>query len=173
MKRNFCERPEHMRPNEVEWQKPKQLMDEDGQIWCCLPVGCESQMFDIVHCRGGCGQPPYWIGVGSPFNDGQQYLLSSEAWCYWCLPREHFSEEELRVVRREEWARKQTVDEIVEIIRRGSFGLDNKEVEEAMWDLASTIQDATESREEKLRLRAEWGQLVGAIHRANSTSATE
>lgn len=102
-----------------------QAEDETGSIWNCLPLGCEAQMFAIVTCRGGCGRSPHWIGVGSPFNDGKQYLLESEAWCFWCFPRAHFTEEELPLIRQADWARQQTKAEIVDFVRWGgnrSFG---------------------------------------------------
>ena len=86
MKGNFVDRPEPLRPDEVAWQDTKHLTDEEGRLWVCLPLGCEHQMFTIVNCHE-CGRPTQWIGVGSPFGDGQQYLLQYEAWCYWCFPR--------------------------------------------------------------------------------------
>jgi hypothetical protein len=82
-------------------QNTIQLEDEAGSIWNYLPLGCEAQMFAIVTCRGGCGRSPHFIGVGSPLNDGKQYLLESEAWCFWCFPREHFTEEELPLIRQQ------------------------------------------------------------------------
>jgi hypothetical protein len=103
--------------HEVEWQNTIQLEDETGSIWNYLPLGSEAQMFAIVTCRGGCGRSPHWIGVGSPFNDGKQYLLEYEAWCFWCLPREHFTEEELPLIRQADWAREQTKAEIVDFVR--------------------------------------------------------
>jgi len=155
MNGNFAERPEPLRPNEVEWQGVKHLTDERGLMWVCLPVGCEHQMFTIVNCHE-CGRPAQWIGVGSPFGDGQEYLLESEAWCYWCLPRENFTEEELRLVRREEWARKQTVDEIAEIVRDASVGLDNEEVQSVLRDMAGTIRAIAVTREEQTAAWAQW-----------------
>jgi len=156
MKGNFVERPEPFRPHDVEWKEVRHLTDEEGRMCACLPVGCEHQMFSIVNCRGGCGRSAKWIGVGCPFGDGQQYLLHSEAWCYWCFPRERFNEEELRLVRQAEWARKQTVDEIAEMIRDASFGLDNKEIQSALLDLESTARAIAVTREEQM---AAWAQM--------------
>lgn len=118
MKKNYVEHPKDNSTHchEVEWQNTIQLEDEAGNTFC-LPLGCEAQMFAIVTCRGGCGRSPHWIGIGSPFNDGKQYLLESEAWCFWCLPREHFTEEELPLIRQADWARQVTKDEIVNFVR--------------------------------------------------------
>jgi hypothetical protein len=73
--------------------------------------------------------------------DGEQYFLASDAWCYWCFPRELFAEEELRLVRHAEWARKQTVDEILEMIRDIRLQTDDKPVESALSDLADQISE--------------------------------
>lgn len=121
MKGNFveCPRNNSMHCHEVEWQSVIQVEDEAGNIWNYLPLGCEPQMFAIVLCRGGCGRSPQWIGIGSPFGDGKQYLLEYEAWCFWCLPREHFTEEELPLIQQADWARKETKAEIVDFVRTG------------------------------------------------------
>jgi hypothetical protein len=148
MKGNFVERPEPMRPTEVEWQNVKHLTDQEGRIWSCLPLGCEHQMFEIVNCHG-CGRPAKWIGVGCPFGDGREYLLESEAWCYWCLPRELFNEEELRLARQAEWARKQTVDEVAEIVLNARSWDDDK-LDEFLLDLSRTIRAVAVTREEQL-----------------------
>jgi len=163
MKGNFVERPEHMRPTEVEWKEVRHLTDAEGGMSFCLPLGCEQQMFAIVNCHE-CERPARWIGVGTPFDDGQQYLMKSQSWCFWCFPREHFSAEELPLVRQAEWARKQTADEIFRIIRDARFGQDQKTIE-LLVDLEGTICAAMQSREEKLRLRAEWKQGLAGIVR--------
>jgi len=93
--------------------------------------------------------------------DGEQYFLASDAWCYWCLPRQNFTAEELRFVRHAEWARTQTVDEILEMIRDIRLQTDDKTVESALSDLADQIREATESRETKLQQRAVWDRLCG------------
>ena len=159
MKGNFVERPEPMRPNDVEWQDTKHLTDERGLIWVCLPVGCEHQMFEIVNCHE-CGRPAQWIGVGTPFGDGQQYLLESEAWCYWCLPREHFNYEELRLAHQAEWARKHTVDEIAEIVLNARSG-DKDDIDELLLDLAKTIRAVAVTREEQALAWSQWEQSAG------------
>jgi len=169
MKGNFVERPEPRRPHEVEWHAVKPLTDEEGRIWVCLPVGCEHQMFSIVNCRGGCGRPAHWIGIGSPFGDGQEYLLESEAWCFWCLPRHLFDEEELRLARQAEWARKQTVDEVAEMIRDASFGLDNKEVQSVLLDLARTVRALAVTREEQLAVWAQ-AELEAGVSRSQEVA---
>jgi|SRR5208283_1872173 len=154
MNANFVERPEPMRPNEVEWRDVKHLTDETGRMWASLPVGCEHQMFAIVNCHE-CGRPAKWIGIGIPFRDGQQYLLQSEAWCYWCFPRQHFNEEELRLARHAEVVRKQTVDEVAEIVRNARSWDDDK-LDEFLLDLARTIRNFAVTREEQLATWAQW-----------------
>jgi len=172
MKGNFVERPENMCPNNVPWQEPKELPDESGGLnWRCLPLGCEVQMFSIVGCRGGCHRSPLWIGIGSPFGDGQQYLLESEAWCYWCLPRHHFNEDELRLVHQAEWARKQTVDEVAEIVRNARSWDDDK-LDEVLLDLAGTIRALGVTREEQLAVWAQWEQESLAYNRRKNATDT-
>lgn len=120
MKGNFVERPnELMALNEIKWQAPKYLTDEDGMTWSCLPVECEAQMFHSASCRAGCGRPAHWVGVGKPFEDGPKYLLQSQAWCYWHCPRENFTEEELPLIKQADWARKETKAEIADFVRWG------------------------------------------------------
>jgi len=85
--------------------------------------------------------------------------LASDAWCYWCLPRKHFTDTELRLVRHAEWAREQTVSEIIEMIRDARLQTDDNTVESVLSDLADQIRGATESRETKLQQRAVWDRL--------------
>ena len=115
-------------------------------------------MWEQARCRE-CNQPARWVGLGSPFGDGEQYFLESAAWCYWCYPRHHFTDEELRLVRHAEWARAQTVGEILEMIRDARLQTDDNMVESALSDLADQIRAATESRETKLQQRAVWDRL--------------
>jgi hypothetical protein len=139
MKGNFVERPKDSTScPSVEWQNVIQAEDETGSIWNYLPLGCEAQMFAIVTCRGGCGRSPHWIGVGTPFGDGKQYLLECQSWCFWCLPREHFSEEELPLIRQADWARKETKAEIVDFVRTGGKSLRGDTV--ALSDVADDIE---------------------------------
>jgi len=100
---------------ESHWPEPKQWRDEEGKSWPCWSMGSEAQMSWEVRCRD-CGKWAHWVGVGFPFADGEQYFLGSDSFCYWCRPRTTFSDEELRIVSREDWARKQTTDEIIGII---------------------------------------------------------
>ena len=89
--------------------------------------------------------------------------MESDAWCYWCLPREHFTDEELRLVRHAEWARKQTVDEIIEMIDDAHTHTHDNTVESALSDLADRIREATKSQETKLQERAVWEQLCEPV----------
>jgi hypothetical protein len=111
MKETYRERPQQpiCKSSEIQWEEPKQLEDEMGAIRFCWPLASEGQMWVQVTCHE-CNQPARWVGIGSPFGDGEQYFLASDAWCYWCSPRELFMEEELRLVRHAEWARKRTID---------------------------------------------------------------
>ena len=119
MNGNYRERPTEPMRWDDDGQQPKPLKDEEGLTWLCLPLDCEAQMWEVFSCRR-CGRESHWVGIGSPFGDGQQCFLQSQAWCYWCFPRENFSEEELLTVHLAEWARQQTKDEIVDFVRFGA-----------------------------------------------------
>jgi hypothetical protein len=164
MKETYRERPQQpiCKSSEIQWEEPKQLEDEMGAIRFCWPLASEAQMWEQARCRE-CNQPARWVGIGSPFGDGEQYFLASDAWCYWCFPRELFMEEELRLVRHAEWARKRTVDEIIELIRDVRLWTDDKTVESALSDLADQIREATKSQETKLQERAMWERLRGPV----------
>ena len=157
MRETYRERPQQpiCKLDEIQWEQPKQMEDEMGAIRFCWPLSSEAQMWEQARCRE-CNQPARWVGIGSPLGDTEQYFMESDAWCFWCLPREHFTEEELRLVRHAEWARKQTADEIIEIIRDANLLTEDKTVESALSDLADQIREATESRETKLQKHAEW-----------------
>jgi hypothetical protein len=88
---------------ETHWPEPKSWRDEEGKSWPCWPIGSEAQMSWEVRCRD-CGKWAHWVGVGFPFADGKQYFVGSDSYCYWCRPRTTFSDEELRIVSREDWA---------------------------------------------------------------------
>jgi hypothetical protein len=162
MKETYRERPQQpiCKSDEIQWKEPKQLEDEMGAIRLCWPLASEAQMWEQATCCE-CNQPARWIGAGSPFGDGEQYFMASDAWCYWCLPREHFTDEELRLLRHAEWARKQTMGEILEMIRDVRLWTDDKTVESALSDLADQIRGATESRETRLQQWAVWDRLCG------------
>ena len=162
MKETYRERPQQpiCTWDEIQWEEPKQLEDETGAIRFCWPLASEAQMWEQVRCRE-CNQPAHWVGIGSPFNDSKQYFLATDAWCYWCSPRHHFTEEELRLVHHAEWARTQTANEILELIRDARLQTDDKTVESALSDLADQIRGAAESRETKLQQRAVWDRLCG------------
>ena len=162
MKETYRERPQQpiCTWDEIQWEQPKQMEDETGAIRFCWPLASEAQMWEQARCRE-CNQPARWVGIGSPFGDGEQYFMESDAWCYWCLPREHFTDEELRLVRHAEWARKQTVDQIIEMIDDAHTHTHDNTVEWVLPDLADQIRGATESRETKLQQRAVWDRLCG------------
>jgi len=162
MKETYRERPQQpiCKWDEIKWEEPKQLEDETGAIWFCWPLAFEAQMWEQARCRE-CNQPARWVGIGSPFNDGEQYFLESAAWCFWCFPRHGFTEEELGLFRHAEWARKQTVDEIIEIVRDAYRMTDDKTVESALSDLIDEIREATKSQETRLQERAAWDRLCG------------
>jgi hypothetical protein len=153
--------------DEIQWEGPKQLEDEMGAIRFCWPLASEAQMWEQARCRE-CNQPAHWAGIGSPFNDGEQYFLATDAWCYWCFPRELFTEEELRRIRHAEWAREQTVGEILEFIRDARLQTDDNTVESALSQLADQISEATESCEAKLQKRAKGEQLNNPSEESNS-----
>jgi len=160
MKETYRERPQQAicKSSEIQWEEPKQLEDEMGAIRFCWPLASEAQMWEQAKCRE-CNQPARWVGIGSPCGDGGQFFMAAGAWCFWCLPRQHFSEEELRLVRHAEWARQQTASEILNLICDARLQTDDKALESALSDLADQIREATESRDSKLQKRAQWEQL--------------
>jgi len=151
MPNTYRERPKQpiCKAEDIKWEAPK-YWDNGRGVFSCWPLANEAQMWDEVRCHE-CDRPAQWVGTGSPFNDGAEYYMATDAFCRWCFPRENLTEEELRLVRRDEWVRKQTVDEVVEKIREASRGQENKEVGSALWDLARTISADMETREERLR----------------------
>jgi hypothetical protein len=164
MKEPYRERPSKplCQWDEIQWAEPRQREDETtGAILFCWPLASEAQMWAQARCRE-CNLPAQWVGIGSPFGDSEQYFMAADAWCYWCFPRRHFTEEELRLVSHGEWARNQTVDEILEIIRDAYRQTDNKTVESALCELWDQVSEATESREAKLQKRTEWEQLYNS-----------
>ena len=160
MKETYRERPQQpiCKSEEIQWGEPKQLEDEMGAIRFCWPLASEAQMWEQARCRE-CNQPAHWVGVGSPFGDGEQYFMGCDSWCYWCLPRQNFTAEELRFVRHAEWARRQSVNEVLEIIRDANLFTDDKTVDSALSDLAEKIRGAMKSRGTELQQRAVWDRL--------------
>ena len=73
---------------------------------------------------------------------------------YWCFPREHFTDEELRLVRHADWARTQTINQILEIVRDTRRQTDDKTVESALSDLADQVSERMETRGKELELYA-------------------
>ncbi len=119
MKHAYRERPVQpiCTPNKIEWAEPKQWNDGTGAIWFCWRQTSEAQMWEQVKCNK-CRRRARWVGLASPFGDGEQYFSESDAWCYWCFPRHHLTEEQQRLTRHAEWARQETLDECLEIIHR-------------------------------------------------------
>jgi hypothetical protein len=144
MKKTYRERPQQpiCTWDEIQWEEPKQLEDEMGAIRFCWPLASEAQMWEQARCRE-CNQPAHWVGVGSPFGDGEQYFMGCDSWCYWCLPHKRFTAEELRLVRHAKWARTQTVGQIVELIRDVRLQTDDNTVESALSQLADRISEVT------------------------------
>ena len=99
-------------------QENKEWCDETGKLWTCWPLANKAHMSFDVHCRN-CHRHAHWVEIGSPFGDGQQYFLAAGAYCYWCFPRSNFSEEEQKILSREDWAREQTIREILEMLLKG------------------------------------------------------
>jgi len=134
---------------ESHWPEPKQWRDEEGKSWPCWSMGSEAQMSWEVRCRD-CGKWAHWVGVGFPFADGEQYFLGSDSFCYWCRPRTTFSDEELRIVSREDWARKQTTDEIIGIILKGYENRSSRNLPNRLQKLVSDIRITTETNDDRL-----------------------
>ena len=74
-------------------------------------------MWEQVMCHV-CGRPARWVRLASPFGDGQQYFAEFDAWCYWCFPRHNLTGEEQRLARHADWARQQTTEECLQLIKR-------------------------------------------------------
>ncbi|MGB7899710.1 MAG: hypothetical protein WCF89_19870 [Candidatus Sulfotelmatobacter sp.] len=161
MKEIYFERPQQpiCKQDEIQWQEPRQLEDEMGAIRFCWPLASEGQMWEQARCRE-CNQPAHWVAIGSPFNDGEQYFMGCDSWCYWCFPRRHFTEEELRLVRHAEWAREQTTDEIIQLIREANLFTDDNTVESALSNVADEISERMETRGGELEKRAKWGAAL-------------
>jgi hypothetical protein len=142
MKQPYRERPQQplCQWDEIQWTEPRRREDETtGAILFCWPLAHEAQMWAQARCRE-CNLPAQWVGIGSPFGDSEQYFMGADAWCYWCLPRNNFADEELPLVRHAEWARKQTLDEIIELIRDVRRLTDDKTVESTLSDLSDQIR---------------------------------
>ena len=166
MKEPYRERPRQpiCKSSEIQWAEPEQWQDEiTGSILFCWPLASEAQMWEQARCRECRRRPAQWIGLGSLFGDSEQYFLESDAWCFWCFPRHHFTKQELGLVRHSEWVRRQTVDEILERIRDVRVWTDDNTVESALSDLADQIREATKSQETKLQERAVWEQLCEPV----------
>ena len=153
MKGNYHVRKDFPLSLETHWEKPKEWCDETGKLWTCWPLAREADMSWEVRCRD-CPRWAHWVGIGSPFGDGEQYFLASDSYCYWCFPRSNFSVEELRIVRREDWARKDTIDEIIQIILIGYENRSPRNVPRRLQKLISDIRSATETREDSLVMYA-------------------
>jgi hypothetical protein len=153
MKGNYHVRKDF--PLSLDGENPKEWLDETGKSWSCWPIASEAQMSWEVRCRD-CPRWAHWVGIGSPFGDGEQYFLASDSYCYWCFPRSNFSDEELRMVRREDWARKETIDEIIHIILKGYENRSWRNLPMRVAKLVSDIRSATETRED---LQAEYARL--------------
>ena len=157
MNKQYRERPRQPLCKFDEIQREGTKLFQQGMVlWACWPVENEPLMWQIARCHVCRRAPAHWVGVGDPFNDGGQYFCENAAFCYWCFPREHFTEEELPLVRHAEWARKQTVDEIIEMIGDAHIQTHDNTVESALSDLADQIRGATDGRETKLQKHAEW-----------------
>jgi hypothetical protein len=162
MKETYFERPQQpiCKSSEIQWAEPEQWQDETtGAILFCWPGTSEAQMWEQARCRE-CNQPARWVGIGSPFGDGEQFYLASQAWCYWCLPREHFTDTELQLVRHAEWARQKTVGEILETIRDVRLQTDNNTVESALSDLADQISERMFAGEKRMETDSSKQQVI-------------
>jgi hypothetical protein len=109
MDHTYRERPSqpNWKQDEIDWTAPEQWGGDDGGIHFCWPLKSEAQMWEQVMCHV-CGRPARWVGLASPFGDGQQYFAEFDAWCYWCFPRNNLTREEQRLARHADWARQQT-----------------------------------------------------------------
>jgi len=101
------------------------------------------------HPCHACGRPARWVGLASPFGDGQQYFAEFDAWCYWCFPRHSLTEEEQRLARHAEWARQQTMEECLRLIQRFDAETDDaRKADAALSRLANEVRHALTSEGE-------------------------
>ena len=142
MNETYRQRPKQRicRFEDIYWMNPEYQADEKtGLPRPCWPLANEAQMWEQARCRE-CGNPAQWIGIGTPFGDGVQYFLESEAWCLWCFPRENFTEDELALVRHAEWGREETLYEILEFLGNRRSHTDDKIVDEVYRELIREIK---------------------------------
>ena len=106
MKHAYHERPEQpiCAPDKIARTEPRLWKGGPGLYPFCWRQTSEAQMWEEVRCHK-CGKRAHWVGLASPFGDGQQYFSGGDAWCYWCFPRHHLTQEQQRLARHAEWAR--------------------------------------------------------------------
>jgi hypothetical protein len=147
MKEIYFERPQQpiCKQDEIQWQEPRQLEDEMGAIRFCWPLASEAQMWEQARCRE-CNQPAHWVAIGSPFNDGEQYFMGCDSWCYWCFPR--------AILRRRNCGLYATQNGLVSrpqmkssnSIRDANLFTDDNTVESALSNVADEISERMETR---------------------------
>jgi hypothetical protein len=142
MNENYRQRPKQRicRFEDIYWMNPERQKDEKtGLPSRCWPLANEAQMWEEARCHE-CGSPAQFVGIGTPFGDGIQYFLESEAWCLWCFPRENFTEDELVLVRHAEWGREETLYEILELLSNARPCTDAQTVDEFYKELVRDIK---------------------------------
>jgi len=163
MREKYRERPKQplCEQSEVKRDTAKKRM-RNKQKKFSWPLSDESQMWKQVRCCV-CDRPAQWVGVSQSIwadmlGDNETYFWAEDAWCYFCFPRENFTEEELRLVRHAEWARKQAVNDIVEIIRDIQLEYDEPLVESVLSKSRDRIIAEFKSPEERMQEWKQWMQ---------------
>ena len=144
MSHAYRERPSqpNWKRDEIDWAAPRQWKGDDGGLWLCWPVASEPQMWEQAMCHA-CGRPARWVGLASPFGDGQQYFAEFDSWCYWCFPRHNLTGEAQRLACHADWARQQTVEECIRLIDRFRVETDDAgKADAALSRLANEVRHA-------------------------------
>jgi hypothetical protein len=131
---------------------PADYIDSQGRDWQYWPTAAADQMWREVTCNQfNCFRPAAFVGLADVLGDGTLYFDSASAWCYWCMHREAMTPESERMARHAEWARRQTVEDCIALIRntRDQAG-ETDTVDAALTRLMSDLRSSTESREEVL-----------------------
>lgn len=126
--------------------------DPLGRIWQYWPSSAARKIWREARCNQfECGRPARFVGVVDVFGDGREYFDGAAAWCYWGMPREAMSPEAERMARHAEWARRVTVDECVDIIKRARYEApEGSTLESVLARLIDNIRPVAESRESRL-----------------------
>jgi hypothetical protein len=144
----YSQHPDSM-PDE---QAPTTYLDAQGRDWQYWPPAASDQMWSEATCNQvGCDHPAAFVGLADVTGNRTLCYDSAAAWCYWCMPREVMTPEARSMAMHAEWARRQTVEDCITVIRRvRDEAGDNDTVDAVLTRLIADLRSATESREQLL-----------------------